>query len=473
MEYKTAVSFPKDFFWSAATAAYQYEGAYVEDGKTLSVVDKNINPHYADTSVASDHYHHFKEDIALMKELGMTAYRFSISWPRVLPNGRGKVNKKGIDFYKDLVSELRKNGIEPLATIYHFDLPASLQDAYGGWSSRQIIDDFAYYCKILFEHLGDQVKYWFTINEQSNMFLLPYLMEFDADTPLEKQKYEMNHIMTLAHAKAITLCREMIPDAKIGPAIGLSPNYPKTCHPEDIQAARNANDFRSYLFTDLYVHGIYRLNIWRYMKENGVAPTIEKGDMELLQSAKPDFLGINYYQSRVVKYAPDTMKNKEMKINANGKKGETEFEIIPGIYQGSTNPYLEKTDWDWEIDPIGLRTLLNELNDRYHLPIIITENGMGAVDELTADEKVHDDYRIDYLRKHLEQCRLAIGDGVQLFGYCPWSFMDLLSTTSGFRKRYGFVYVNRTDEDLKDLRRIKKDSFYWYQKVIETNGKQL
>ena len=473
MKYKTSVSFPTDFFWSAATAAYQYEGAYVEDGKTLSVVDKNINPHYADTSVTSDHYHHVKEDVALMKELGMTAYRFSISWPRVLPNGRGEVNKKGMDFYKTLVSELRKNGIEPLATIYHFDLPACLQEAYGGWSSRQIIDDFAYYCKILFEHLGNQVKYWFTINEQSNMFLLPYLMEFDADTSLEKQKYEMNHIMTLAHAKAIKLCREMIPDAKIGPAIGLSPNYPKTCHPEDIQAARNANDFRSYLFTDLYVHGTYRPNIWRYMKENGVAPTIEKGDMELLQSAKPDFLGINYYQSRVVKYAPDTIKNKEMKINANGKKGETEFEIVPGIYQGSTNPYLEKTDWDWEIDPIGLRTLLNELNDRYHLPIIITENGMGAVDELTADEKVHDNYRIDYLRKHLEQCRLAIGDGVQLFGYCPWSFMDLLSTTSGFRKRYGFVYVNRTDEDIKDLRRIKKDSFYWYQKVIETNGEQL
>lgn len=473
MKYKTSVSFPTDFFWSAATAAYQYEGAYVEDGKTLSVVDKNINPHYADTSVASDHYHRFKEDVALMKELGMTAYRFSISWPRVLPNGRGEVNKKGMDFYKALVSELRKNGIEPLATIYHFDLPISLQEAYGGWSSRQIIDDFAYYCKILFEHLGDQVKYWFTINEQSNMFLLPYLMEFDADTSLEKQKYEMNHIMTLAHAKAIKLCREMIPDAKIGPAIGLSPNYPKTCHPEDIQAARNANDFRSYLFTDLYVHGTYRPNIWRYMKENGVAPTIEEGDMELLQSAKPDFFGINYYQSRVVKYAPDTMKNKEMKINAAGKKGETEFEIVPGIYQGSTNPYLEKTDWDWEIDPIGLRTLLNELNDRYHLPIIITENGMGAVDELAADEKVHDDYRIDYLRKHLEQCRLAIGDGVQLFGYCPWSFMDLLSTTSGFRKRYGFVYVNRTDEDIKDLRRIKKESFYWYQKVIKTNGEQL
>ncbi|MED1471627.1 glycoside hydrolase family 1 protein [Bacillus salipaludis] len=470
MNYKKDYSFPEGFLWSAATAAYQFEGAYLEDGKTMSIVDKNINPSFANTSVASDHYHRFKEDVALMKELGLKAYRFSISWPRVLPKGRGEVNQKGLQFYQNLVAELKANGIEPLATIYHFDLPACLQKEYGGWSSRQIIDDFAYFCKVLFEHLGDQVKFWFTINEQSNMFLLPYLMEFDDQIPIEKQKYEMNHIMTLAHAKAITLCREMVPDSKIGPAIGLSPNYPESCRPEDIQAAREADDFRNYLFTDLYVHGRYRENIWRYMKERGITPTIEEGDMELLKSAKPDFLGINYYQSRVVKYASESTIVRDMKVNADGRKGEAEFEVVPGVYEGCNNPYLEKTDWDWEIDAIGLRTLLNELNDRYRLPIIITENGMGAVDKVTADGKVHDDYRIDYLAKHLEQCHLAIGDGVQLFGYCPWSFMDLLSTTSGFRKRYGFVYINRTDDDLKDLRRIRKDSFYWYQGVIRTNG---
>jgi len=473
MKYKDSIAFPEDFFWAAATAAYQFEGAHLEDGKSLSIVDKNINPNYADTSVTSNHYHKFKEDVALMKELGMKAYRFSISWPRILPNGRGEVNEKGVNFYKRLINELRENGIEPLVTIYHFDLPVCLQEEYGGWSSRKIIDDFAYFCKVLFEQFGEEVKYWFTINEQSNMFLLPYLMEFNKELPLEKQKYEMNHIMTLAHAKAIHLCREMIPNAKIGPAIGLSPNYPETCRPEDVQAAREADDFRTYLFTDLYMYGKYRDNVWRYMEENGVTPTIEEGDMELLQSAKPDFLGINYYQSRVVKFAPETMENKDVSINMNGKKGETEFEVVPGIYQGGSNPYVEKTDWDWEIDAIGLRTLLNELNDRYQIPIIITENGIGAFDMLTEDEKVHDQYRIDYLKIHLEQCRLAIGDGVQLFGYCPWSYMDLLSTTSGFRKRYGFVYVNRTDDDNMDLRRIKKDSFYWYQEVIHSNGQKL
>ncbi|EPY6471228.1 glycoside hydrolase family 1 protein [Clostridium sporogenes] len=473
MRYKNPKAFPDDFLWAAATAAYQFEGAYLEDGKTMSIVDTNINPKYANTSITSDHYHRFKEDIKLMKELGMKAYRFSISWPRVLPNGRGKVNENGINFYKKLVKELRDNDIEPLATIYHFDLPLCLQKEYGGWSSRKIIDDFAYYCEVLFKNLGKDIKYWFTINEQSNMFLLPYLMVFNNEIFLEKQKYEMNHIMMLAHAKAIKLFREMVPTGKIGPAIGISPNYPKSCKPEDIQAAKEADDFRTYLFTDLYVHGYYRKNVWKYMRENNITPTIQNGDMELITSSKPDFLGVNYYQSRVAGYAPENAETRDVTLNTAGEKGSSSFEIIPGLYEGAANPYLEKTDWDWELDPIGLRIVLNDLNDRYHLPIIITENGIGGVDTLTDDNKVHDEYRIKFLKNHLTQCNLAINDGVKLFGYCPWSFMDLLSTTSGFRKRYAFVYVNRTDDDLMDLRRIKKDSFYWYKKVINSKGQNL
>ncbi|WHY66646.1 glycoside hydrolase family 1 protein [Neobacillus sp. SuZ13] len=475
MKYNNMTGFPDDFFWSASTAAYQVEGAFLEDGKSLSIVDVNINPNFADTSITSDHYHRIKEDVALMKELGMTAYRFSFSWPRILPNGRGPVNNEGIDFYNQLINELLKNGITPLATIYHFDLPLVLQQEYGGWASRKILDDFENFCRVLFENFGDRVKYWFTINEQSNMFLLPYLMPVNesSDISAEKQKYEMNHIMTLAHARAIQLCHQLVEGGKIGPAIGLAPNYPASCKPEDIMAARVANDFRTYLFLDLYLYGEYRENIWRYMLENECEPTILPGDMELLKSAKSDLLGINYYQSRVVKYAPKEMASRDFTVNKDGQKGSTEFEILPGLYQGAENPFLEKTEWDWEIDPIGLRVLLNELHDRYHIPMIITENGLGGIDELTVDGKIHDAYRIDYLRKHLEQCQLAINDGVQLFGYSPWSYMDLLSTTSGFRKRYGFVYVNRTDDELKDLSRIKKDSFYWYQNVIKTNGKEL
>ncbi len=396
MRYKNPKAFPDDFLWAAATAAYQFEGAYLEDGKTMSIVDANINPNYANTSVTSDHYHRFNEDIKLMKELGIKAYRFSISWPRVLPNGRGKINEKGINFYKQLVKELKDNDIEPLATIYHFDLPLCLQEEYGGWCNRKIIDDFTYYCEVLFKNLGQDIKYWFTINEQSNMFLLPYLMVFNNEIPLEKQKYEMNHIMMLAHAKAIKLFREIVPTGKIGPAIGISPNYPKSCRPEDIQAAKEADDFRTYLFTDLYVHGYYRKNVWRYMQENNIAPTIKNGDMELITSSKPDFLGVNYYQSRVVGYAPENAETKDVTLNTAGKKGSSSFEIIPGLYEGTANPYLEKTDWDWELDSIGLRIMLNDLNDRYHLPIIITENGIGGIDTLTNDNKIHDEYRINF-----------------------------------------------------------------------------
>lgn len=218
-------SFSKDFLWGAATAAYQVEGAYLEDGKTLSVVDESINSKYADTSVASDHYHRFKEDISLMKELGLKAYRFSIAWTRILPNGRGEINQAGLDFYNELIDELVKNQIEPIVTIYHFDLPIVLQKEYGGFGSRKIIPDFTNYCRVLFEQFGDRVNYWLTINEQSNMFLLPYLIPFTEDNENSKlkQKYEMNHIMTLAHASAVKLCGELLPSAKIGPALGISP----------------------------------------------------------------------------------------------------------------------------------------------------------------------------------------------------------------------------------------------------------
>lgn len=370
-------------------------------------------------------------------------------------------NKKGIDFYRQLVAELKDNGIEPLITIYHFDLPLCLQKEYGGWLSRKVIEDFSYYCKVLFKNFGNDVKYWFTINEQSNMFLLPHLMVFNDKIPIEKQKYSMNHIMTLAHARAIEIFREMVPNGKIGPALGISPNYPASCKPEDVEAAKIADDFNTYLFTDLYFRGCYRENVLKYMEENDIVPMIEKGDMELIGSAKPDFLGVNYYQSKAVRYARENIQN------------PTSSEIIPGLYKVVDNPYLDKTKWGWEIDPIGLRILLNNLNDRYHLPIIITENGIGDIETLTIDERVHDEYRINFLKKHLEQCNLAVNDGVNLFGYCIWSFMDLLSTSSGFNKRYGLVYVNRNDRDLKDLKRIKKDSFYWYKEIIDSNGKSL
>ncbi|WP_375180288.1 glycoside hydrolase family 1 protein [Enterococcus rotai] len=469
-------AFPGNFLWGAATAAYQVEGAYLEDGKTLSVVDESIAPEYADTSIASDHYHRFKEDIRLMEELGLTAYRFSIAWTRILPNGRGEVNQSGIDFYNQLIDELLKNEIEPIVTIYHFDLPVVLQKEYGGFSSRKIIPDFIEYCRVLFEQFGDRVKYWLTINEQSNMFLLPYLISFteDSEQSLLKQKYEMNHIMTLAHASAVTLCHELLPNAKIGPALGVSPIYPKTSNPKDILAAEKAEELRNTFFLELYCKGQYLPSMLAYMQAHDCMPMIESGDMDQIKAGKCDFIGLNYYDSKTVEHVTEQDCAKELVINKAGEVGSTEKEVIEGIYKGCSNPYLERNDWDWEIDPEGLRITLNRIYQRYEMPLLITENGLGAIDTLTEKKQIHDDYRIDYLKKHLEQIHLAIvQDGVEVFGFCPWSFIDLISTTSGFRKRYGFVYVDRTDTDVRELTRYKKDSFYWYQGVIRGNGKRL
>lgn len=475
MYYKHKKNFPDNFLWGASTAAYQVEGAYLEDGKTLSVVDKSIEPEFTDTSVTSDHYHRYQEDVQLMKELGMKTYRFSIAWTRILPNGRGEVNHKGIEFYNNLIDELLANDIEPLVTIYHFDLPDCLQQEYSGFCSRKVIADFENYCRVLYENFGDRVKYWLTINEQSNMFLLPYLIAFDESLNLTElqQKYEMNHIMTLCHAKAVNLCHEMLPDAKIGPALGCSPVYPLSNKPEDVLAAQDVNDLWTYLFLDLYCKGKYPAKILAYMEENDCTPNIIAGDMELIAQATSDFIGINYYESKTVQWCPVEANSRDIKLNKKGAKNSIQFEAVPGLYERLPNQHLSKTDWDWEIDAVGLRVLLNEIYSRYNLPIIITENGMGAIDTLNEDGTVHDEYRIDYLQKHLTQIRLAISDGVEMMGYCPWSFMDVLSTTSGFRKRYGFVYINRTDGELLDLKRYKKDSFYWYQHVIKTNGSEL
>lgn len=469
-------SFSKDFLWGAATAAYQVEGAYLEDGKTLSVVDESINSKYADTSVASDHYHRFKEDISLMKELGLKAYRFSIAWTRILPNGRGEINQAGLDFYNELIDELVKNQIEPIVTIYHFDLPIVLQKEYGGFGPRKIIPDFTNYCRVLFEQFGDRVNYWLTINEQSNMFLLPYLIPFTEDNENSKlkQKYEMNHIMTLAHASAVKLCGELLPSAKIGPALGISPIYAKTCNPKDILAAEKAEELRNTFFLELYCNGEYLPSIWGYMERNECIPAIEVGDMELIKAGKSHFIGLNYYDSKTVEHVTEKDVVKELVINKLGKSDAIEKEVVAGIYKGSSNRFLEKNDWDWEVDPEGLRIKLNRIYQRYKIPLLITENGLGAIDTLTDEQQIHDDYRVDYLKKHVEQVKLSITqDGVSIFGYCPWSLLDLISTTSGFRKRYGLIYVDRTDAEIKRLARYKKDSFYWHQKVIESNGEVL
>lgn len=470
MFHKKLKDFPKNFLWGASTSAYQVEGAYNEDGKGLSVQDtKEPFPGTPDFKVSSDHYHHYKEDVALFAEMGFKTYRFSIAWTRIIPNGVGDVNPKGIEFYNNLINELLSYGIEPLVTMYHFDLPDDLQRE-GGWSNRETADAFVNYAKVLFENFGDRVKYWLTINEQNMMILHGGAIGTvnDGVENVEKELYKQNHHMMLAQAQTMKLCHNMCPKAKIGPAPNISSIYPASSRPEDILAASNQSSIRNWLYLDMAVHGRYNPIAWSYMVEKGIEPTIEDGDMEMLKGGNPDFIAFNYYCTGTA----EESKIDDKEVSTQG--GDQQIAVGDlGVYKGASNPNLEKTQFGWEIDPIGFRNTLREVYERYNLPIIITENGLGAYDNVEENDTINDDYRIDYLRKHIEQARLAITDGVDLIGYCPWSAIDLISTHQGFKKRYGFIYVNRDEFDLKDLRRIRKKSFFWYKKVIETNGEEI
>jgi 6-phospho-beta-glucosidase len=465
MKHTRLKNFPENFFWGGSTSAYQVEGAWNEDGKGLSVIDmKKIPEGTTDYKVASDHYHHYKEDVALFAEMGFKTYRFSIAWTRIFPNGTGEVNQKGIEFYNNLINELLSKGIEPFVTMYHFDLPYALQEK-GGWSNRETVDAFEVYAKTLFEHFGDRVKYWLTINEQNMMIL--HGSAIIGSNISKKELYQQNHHMLVAQAKAMVLCHDMLPEAKIGPAPNISYIYPASSKPEDLLAAHNFNSIRNWLYLDVAVFGRYNPTAWSYMEELECTPEIKDGDMDILKNANPNFIAFNYYTSKTVA---------ESKGNGNDFNNTGDQEIVigePGFYKGHTNPNLQKTEFGWEIDPIGFRITMREIYSRYNLPLIVTENGLGAFDKLDDEGMVRDPYRIEYLRKHIEQIQLAITDGVDVFGYCPWSAIDLVSTHQGSKKRYGFIFVNRDEFDLKDLKRIPKESFYWYKQVIQSNGKLL
>lgn len=470
MLHKKLKPFPENFFWGASTSAYQVEGASLEDGKGPSCQDvKAIPEGTSDLTVCADNYHRYKEDIALMAEMGFKSYRFSISWSRILPKGVGEVNPKGIEFYNNLIDECLKYQIEPIVTMFHFDMPAAL-DERGSWSNRKSIDWFLEFSKVLFENFGDRVKYWLTINEQNMLTLVGpvigtlYIPE--GTTNLIKEIYQQNHHQLVAQAKAMVLCHEMLPNAKIGPAPNISLVYPASCKPEDIIAAQNFNAIRNWLYLDMAVFGTYNNLVWSYLEEKDATPVFGEGDKEALLNAHPDFIGFNYYNTATVE-ASDGTEIKD--ANADQQAGQIE----PGVYKTFANPNLLRTEFGWEIDPIGFRATVREMYSRYRLPLLVTENGLGAYDALTEDGKIHDPYRIEYLRKHIEQIQLAITDGVDMMGYNPWSAIDLISTHEGMRKRYGFIYVDRDEFDLKTLNRYRKDSFYWYKKVIATNGEDL
>lgn len=466
------IHFPQNFLWGASSSAFQIEGGWDAGGKGMSVADYNSfkrADRQADTKVASDFYHHWKEDIDLMKKMGLKIYRFSIAWTRIIPDGDGMVNHEGLAFYDQVITYLLASGIQPFVTLYHFDLPYALVKKYNGWEDRRCVDAFTRYARICFIQFGDRVKYWQIINEQNLMIRVDERMniaEQDA-WQADRIRAQMDYHMFLAHALAVKMCHEIVKDGKAGPAVSSTCTYPLTNRPEDIWAARMNDAMKTVYCLDMHYFGKYPGYYTNYLEQRGIMPHMETGDETILKQGRMDYIAVNYYRTLCASYLPADIEHPVgMRIY---RGNEVDFDQY-GYCRDEKNTNLSVSEYGAQIDPMGLRIVLNDYYARYHLPLIITENGLGIEDHLTADGKIHDQGRILYLKEHLRACADAISDGVELLGYSPWSFMDLLSSHQGFKKRYGFVYVNRQEHDLMNLKRIPKDSFYWYQNVIRENG---
>lgn len=468
-------NFPEGFLWGGAVAANQCEGAYNEDGKGLSTQDiapKGIMGPITEKPtednmklIGIDFYHRYKEDIKLFAQMGFKIFRTSIAWSRIFPNGDdSEPNEKGLQFYDNLFDECLKYGIEPLVTISHYETPLALSKNYDGWVNRKLIGFFENYVRTIFARYKDKVKYWLTFNEINSVLHAPYMSGgiFTDKEKLTKQDlYQAIHHELVASALTVKIAHEMMPAATIGCMILGVPNYPLTSQPSDVLEAMK-QDRENLYFADVQVRGAYPKYMNRYFKENNIKIHRSPEDEEILENTV-DFISFSYYMSSCATADPEKKK-----------MGNGAGNIISGI----SNPYLEASDWGWQIDPQGLRYILNLFYDRYQKPLFIVENGLGAVDTLVTDENgnktVIDDYRIKYLNDHLVQVAEAIEDGVEVMGYTTWGCIDLVSaTTAELRKRYGFIYVDRNDDGTGTLKRYKKKSFDWYKEVISTNGKSL
>jgi 6-phospho-beta-glucosidase len=476
-------TFRDDFLWGGATAANQYEGAWDVDGKGPSVSDmctngshtspKRITPVFEEGTLypsreATDFYHHYKEDIALFAEMGFKTFRMSINWTRIYPTGMELTpNEKGLEFYDNVFDELRKYGIEPLVTISHYELPYGLVEAYNGWEGRECIDCYVRYCETIFERYKDKVKYWLTFNE-INSGTMPmgaalslgtikgYCGPFNEIPDKPQERFQGLHHQFVASAKVVKLAHEKYPQFMMGNMSLMGTVYPYTCNPDDVIATMKQMQIMNWFTSDVQARGEYPYFADRYFEENGITIKKEPGDDEILKEGKVDFFTFSYYMTNCTALNPP----KEL----------TQGNLMGGI----KNPYLEASDWGWQIDPKGLRYTLNEVYSRYRIPVMVVENGLGAYDKLEEDGSINDDYRIDYLRKHIEQMREAVADGVDLMGYTPWGCIDLVSASTGeMAKRYGFIYVDKYDDGTGDLSRRKKKSFDWYKKVIASNGQDL
>ena len=468
--------FPENFLWGGATAAYQCEGAWDKDGKGFAVTDlltagskeeprrftENFEKDtYYPAQKAIDYYHRYKEDIALFAEMGFKVYRMSISWARIFPNGDDETpNEKGLAFYRDVLEECQKYHIEPLVSISHHDVPLALARKQDGWLDRNTIDAYVRYCETIFREFNGLVKYWITFNEINMIHHLPFCaagIYFEEEENEKQVIADAAHYELVASALATKRGHEINPQNKIGCMLAAGPYYPESCRPEDYWQAV-CDDRDGYSLIDVQVRGNYPSYLLKKYEREGVHIPFAEGDKKLLKEHTVDFVSFSYYNSRV--------------SSADGsKKDTTEGNVFPTL----RNPYLKESEWGWPIDPLGLRITLNVLYDRYQKPLFIVENGFGANDIPDENGYIQDDYRIDYLRSDIREMIKAVEeDGVELWGYTSWGCIDLISNGTGeIQKRYGFIHVDRDNKGEGSLKRSKKKSFHWYQRVIASNGKEL
>lgn len=451
----------KQFFWGNSVSSMQTEGAWNEGGKGMSVYDvRKASENKSDWKVATDDYHRYKEDFDYMKDLGMNMYRFQISWSRVNPDGDGEFNEEGIKFYDKFIDELLKKGITPMVCLYHFDMPLKLAKKYNGFVSREVMDSFVRFAERMIDHFSGKVKYWLTFNEQ-NLFHMSGGFQgagyWQGNRTLT-ELYMIQHHMMLAHA-IISNYIHTNTDAQIGGMLAYMEIYPATSKPKDVFYARKADEFYNNNLLQCYSQGKYSDEVLKEMERFHIQGVFQAGDLEIISQMRSDWVAFSYYQSAV--------------LNADDLNDG--IPVCKYMDIGSVNnPYLKTTEWNWQIDPMGFRTALTKLHAKTNLPIFPIENGIGVIEKWDGKNPINDIYRIEYHRDHIKAMQDAINyDGVPVLGYLGWGLIDILSSQGDMRKRYGVVYVNRENHDLKDLKRVPKRSFYWLKKVIASNGKDL
>lgn len=475
---------PEGFLWGGAVAAHQIEGGWQADGKGISTADvmtagNNTTPRRITEGVlkgenypnheAIDFYRRYKEDIALFKELGLKVFRTSIAWARIFPNGdEQEPNEEGLKFYDNLFDELLDAGIQPVITLSHFEIPYHLAKEYGGFRNKKLIDYFVHYAEVVMNRYKDKVKYWMTFNEINNQADSqdPFstwtnsAILINEDENSEEVVFQAGLNELIASAKVVKLGHKINPNFQIGCMLAYVPIYPYSCNPDDMMASVKVMN-RRFFYNDVHARGEipdYTLKEW---ERKGYNIEYTQEDLQTLKEGIVDYIGFSYYMSGTVSTLPDVKAQGNVPEYPNAKMVD--------------NPYIEKSDWGWPIDTVGLRYILNILHQRYNLPLFIVENGLGAYDKVEEDGSVHDPYRVSYLRKHISEMIKAVDiDGVNLIGYTPWGVIDIVSAGTGeMEKRYGFIYVDKDNEGNGSLERSRKDSFYWYKKVIESNGEEL